>query len=254
MTSASRHLIRIAPLDAVSQHHAHDHFQIVIGLSGRAAFVIDGQGGEIGPFQGCLVPAGREHAFAGIGSNRQLILDLPENSQPVSGLYYRHRRLFEVPRYFEIDEGLAHYLAFMVKEIDQQPAGTGNDLLATTLLSSIYHRLFTHGHATQRLDLTAIDDYIYRHMREGVHVSGLAQLMFLSTAHFSALFREQTGMPPYQYVMRQRLAQARFLLRSSASSLTAIAEQCGFANQSALSHAYRRHFGYAPTRERLRQT
>ena len=61
MTNASRHLIRIAPLDAVSQHHAHDHFQIVIGLSGRAAFVIDGQGGEIGPFQGCLVPAGREH-------------------------------------------------------------------------------------------------------------------------------------------------------------------------------------------------
>ncbi|MCM5703333.1 AraC family transcriptional regulator [Larsenimonas salina] len=248
---SSNSLIRIAPLATVSQHHAHAHYQIVIGLSGRAAFDIDGRGGEVGAFQGCLVPASRTHAFAGLGDNSQLILDLPEHAPALSGHYRAHLKLFDAPCYFELDDALTHYLAFMVRELDQHASRADSDLLASTLLSSIYHRQFPNG-LTQsgRLDLGAIDDYIERHMMDGVAVGALARLSFLSPAHFSALFREQTGLSPYQYIMKKRLEQARVILRTTSNSLTQVAERCGFANQSALSHAFKRHIGHTPTRER----
>ncbi|WP_242495129.1 helix-turn-helix domain-containing protein [Salinicola tamaricis] len=69
----------------------------------------------------------------------------------------------------------------------------------------------------------------------------------------SASASQQTGLSPYQFVMRQRLEAARHLVTTSDTPLSEIAERTGFANQSGLSHAFRRHFGYPPVTLR-RQT
>ncbi|WP_043530244.1 AraC family transcriptional regulator [Litchfieldella xinjiangensis] len=242
--------IRLIPLDNMTKHHDHDFHQIVIGLSGHAELEIEGLGGRIAPLSGCIVPANHVHYYEGIGENRQLILDLPGDGPCLTGANHELARLFDAPRFFELDAPLRSYLDFLTQELGQggQYERQG-DLLAATFLSCLYARLHpdlaTRG--PRRLNLQTLDRYIQRNLAERITVKHLAEQACLSEAHFSERFRQQTGLSPYQYLLRQRLGAVRHLLTSTRLPLSEIAAHTGFANQSALSHAFRRTYGHPPS-------
>lgn len=254
--------IRLIPLDTVIQHHAHDFHQIVIGLAGHAEFEIEGLGGSIAPLSGCIVPANHMHYYEGIGENRQLILDLPQMAPALSGPHGELARLFDAPRFFDLDEPLRLYLDFLTRELDQPhrhhapQGGPQNELLAATFLGCLHARMHaklpTGRSVPSRLDIRALDRFIQGHLDVRLTVGDLASEACLSEAHFSECFRTQTGFTPYQYLLRKRLAAARQLLGSTRLPLSHIAERTGFANQSALSHAFRRAFGHPPSHLRQR--
>lgn len=242
--------IRRLPLDAITHHHSHDFHQIVITLCGTAEFEIEGLGGLISPFSGCIVPANHEHYYSGNARNRQLILDLPEDAPALSGEQRELVALFDAPRFFSLDNALRHYLAFLESEIVHNVDDTEifqHDRLAGTLLGSLKARL---GDAPrprrERINLRQINHYIHHHLADELRVADLAKLACLSEAHFSERFRIQTGLSPWQYVRRQRLSAARQLITQSRLPLADIAVQTGFASQSTLSHAFKSRFGMSP--------
>ncbi|WP_339934989.1 AraC family transcriptional regulator [Vreelandella glaciei] len=248
--------IRQIPLASATHHHTHDFHQIVITLCGSSEFEIEGLGGRVNAFSGCIVPANHEHYYSGYGHNRQLIFDLPEDAPALTGENRELVALFDAPRFFGLDNALQHYLAFMQSELAQGFDTSTNsfqqDRLAATLLGSLKARLGTTANSNQqRLDLTRINRFIRQHLAEDLRVADLARLACLSEAHFSDCFRAQTGLSPWQYVKRQRLHAARQLVLQSRLPLTDIAIQTGFANQGALSHAFRRSYGLSP--RKLRQ-
>lgn len=246
MFSTIRHL----PLDTATRHHAHDFHQIVITVCGEAEFEIEGLGGHVKAFSGCIVPANHEHYYSGNPQNRQLIIDLPEQAPALSGEHRELVALFDAPRFFSLDTALRHYLAFLDSEIVQSSQHSDDfqhDRLAVTLLGALKSRLGEDPTAQlKRLNMAHIHRYIQHHLSDDLRVADLARLACLSEAHFSARFRAQTGLSPWQYVRRERLSAARQLLLQSRLPLTDIALQTGFANQSALSHAFRRRYGIAP--------
>jgi AraC-like DNA-binding protein len=249
--------IRQIPLESATQHHSHDFHQIVITLCGSSEFEIEGLGGRVNAFSGCIVPANHEHFYSGNGHNRQLILDLPEDAPALTGEHRELVALFDAPRFFALDSPLRHYLAFVESELvqgfDTSAMSFQQDRLAATLLGSLKARLgATESAAQRRLNLDQIDRFIRRHLADELRVADLAKLACLSEAHFSERFRVQTGLSPWQYVRRQRLHAARQLIQQSRLPLTDIAIQTGFANQSALSHAFRRSYGLSP--RQLRQS
>ncbi|WP_346797768.1 helix-turn-helix domain-containing protein [Halomonas sp. Bachu 37] len=245
-------IIRQIPLARATQHHAHDFHQVVITLSGTAEFEIEGLGGHVDAFSGCIVPANHEHYYSGSGHNRQLILDLPEDAPALTGEHRELVALFDAPRFFTLDNALRHYLAFVEMELDQQQGGfqgagmLQQDRLAATLLGSLKARLGDTPGSRNRLDMPLLNRYIHQHLAEELRVADLARLACLSEAHFTSCFRAQTGLSPWQYVKRKRLDAARQLLLNSRTPLADIALQTGFANQSSLSHAFRRSYGLSP--------
>ncbi|XKH59185.1 helix-turn-helix domain-containing protein [Halomonas sediminis] len=250
-------IIRQIPLERATRHHSHDFHQLVITLSGTAEFEIEGLGGHVNAFAGCIVPANHEHYYSGSGHNRQLILDLPEDAPALTGDHRELVALFDAPRFFTLDKALRHYLAFVDIELNQQcglsEAGAlQQDRLAVTLLGSLKARLGDEApHGRKRLNMSLLNRYIQQHLGDELRVADLARLACLSETHFSSCFRAQTGLSPWQYVKRQRLTSARHLLLTSRTPLADIAVQTGFANQSALSHAFRRNYGLSP--RQLRQ-
>src|SRR5690554_7700559 len=106
-------VIRQIPLATSTQHHAHDFHQIVIGLQVRAEFEIEGLGGVISAFSGCIVPTNHVHYYMGQGKNHQLILDLPTDTAALTGHHHELARLFDAPRFFALDEPLKRYLEFL---------------------------------------------------------------------------------------------------------------------------------------------
>ncbi|XKE46592.1 AraC family transcriptional regulator [Halomonas organivorans] len=248
--------IRQIPLDTTIRHHAHDFHQIVIGLHGRAEFEIEGLGGSIGALSGCIVPANHLHYYAGSGENRQLILDLPRDAIALTGHHHELARLFDAPRFFNLDDPLERYLDFVLHELrllGRQGAlpAIQQERLALPLLGSLHARLAGDAPAGGRqLDLAALDRFIDRHLGSRLRVADLAAEACLSEAHFTERFRAQTGVSPWQYVLRRRLDAARRLLRESHLPLSEIAALTGFTNQSALSRSFRRAFGHPPSQLR----
>ncbi|SHE28574.1 Helix-turn-helix domain-containing protein [Modicisalibacter ilicicola DSM 19980] len=244
-------VIRLTPLDNTTRHHAHAYHQIVVSLDGHAEFEIEGLGGRIAPLNGCVVPADHVHYYEGIGPNRQLIFDLPDDAPAVSGNHRELARLFDAPRFFALDDSLRTYLDFLVAEVGQ-PRHAPGELLTTTFLGCLHSRLPLDRPPADapRINLATIDRFIHAHLAKRLSVADLARLVCLSEAHFSECFRKQTGLAPYQYLLRQRLAVARRLLTTTRLPLSEVAARSGFTHQSALSRAFRRAFDQTPSQLR----
>jgi AraC family transcriptional regulator len=60
-------------------------------------------------------------------------------------------------------------------------------------------------------------------------------------------------MPPYKYVLQQRVDRAQQLLQDTQKSLSEIALDCGFANQSHLNRHFTKLTGISPKKYRDRQ-
>jgi AraC family transcriptional regulator len=86
-------------------------------------------------------------------------------------------------------------------------------------------------------------DYIEDQLHEDLTVAGNARAVHMSPFHFTRLFKSATGQSPYRYVMEARAKRAKELLTSRKFSISEVAHQVGFADQSHLTHHVRRFYG-----------
>jgi len=68
----------------------------------------------------------------------------------------------------------------------------------------------------------------------------------LSVSHFSRAFRVSTGLPPHQWLLRQRVKAAKQLMTVRDLSLSEIAISAGFANQSHFTRVFSAVVGASP--------
>jgi AraC family transcriptional regulator len=76
----------------------------------------------------------------------------------------------------------------------------------------------------------------------------------MSVSHLKTLFRNSTGVPVYEYVLRRRVERAQFMLRNQALSIAQIAAATGFAHQSHLARHMHRILGYTPSAVRRKSS
>jgi AraC family transcriptional regulator len=96
-------------------------------------------------------------------------------------------------------------------------------LYVESLTTTLCHHLLAHHATSQRRPegqprlssaaLARIENYLEAHAAQPVTLEGLAGLANLSVFHFARLFKQATGLPPYQYVLRWKIERAKYLLR-----------------------------------------
>lgn len=96
---------------------------------------------------------------------------------------------------------------------------------------------------------TILDD-IDANLEGDLSLDRLAGLAGLSLDGFIRLFKQSTGVPPHQYVLRKRVERAQALLGNPALPLTDVALRAGFADQSHFSRMFHRLTGLAPRQYR----
>ena len=74
----------------------------------------------------------------------------------------------------------------------------------------------------------------------------IAAELGLSVSHFSRAFRASTGLPPHQWLLRQRVEAAKRLMIVRDLSLSEIAMSAGFANQSHFTRVFSAMVGVSP--------
>lgn len=101
--------------------------------------------------------------------------------------------------------------------------------------------------------LKRVKSHILDHLDGELSLDELAEVAGLSKYYFSRLFKEAVGMPPYEYVLEQRIAEACRRLSESEYSITEIALQTGFSGPSHLSRVFRERVGLSPSSFRKTQ-
>lgn len=88
--------------------------------------------------------------------------------------------------------------------------------------------------------------YIQSHLTEKLSVEEISANAGYSASYFSHIFSEETGMSPYQFVMKSRIEHAQQLLKTSRLAVQEIAFQCGFNSAANFCYTFRRMSGMSP--------
>ncbi len=95
-------------------------------------------------------------------------------------------------------------------------------------------------------------DLIVRDLALPLSLQALSEASGFSTFHFHRVFKALLGETPNQFVKRQRLERALYLMsHAPRRSLTEVALHCGFYSSSDFSRSFKQHFGQAPRRFEL---
>lgn len=90
-------------------------------------------------------------------------------------------------------------------------------------------------------------DYIESSLEQNLSLYDLASLIGLSVFHFARAFKSTYGVAPYQYILQRRIMRAKWLLRTTDDTVTAIALQVGFSSQSRFTQIFAQLAGSTPT-------
>lgn len=82
--------------------------------------------------------------------------------------------------------------------------------------------------------------YIETNIKEDITIEELAEYMNISEGRFKVLFKESLGIPPKEYILRQKMKVAKDLLKNTDKSITEIAFYLGFSSSQYFTTVFKR--------------
>lgn len=89
-------------------------------------------------------------------------------------------------------------------------------------------------------------EFLRANIKRSVPLKEVARECGLSVGHFSHAFRRTLGVAPHKWLIEQRVALSKEKLRDGRSSLSDVAAECGFSDQSHLARHFHRIVGVTP--------
>lgn len=102
---------------------------------------------------------------------------------------------------------------------------------------------------TKRLSIQQmkrVKEYMDSHVSCALTLDDIAHEMGMSKYYFSRLFKQAAGSTPYQFFISLRIEKARALLDQGKLSLTEIAHQLNFSDQSHFTRIFKKKYGISP--------
>lgn len=101
--------------------------------------------------------------------------------------------------------------------------------------------------------IRAVQDYIAKNLDQVFPIAQLARTAHMSESRFKARFKAELGVPPADYVMRQRIDRSMQLLRDSDTQVTQIAMALGFNSTQYFATVFKRYIGISPSEYRRQE-
>ena len=246
------------------EFHYHDFDKIIIFLSGRVDYTIEGQTYQLMPYDIVLVNHGEIHRpriDQSLPYSRIIVylspdfLDSYKTEDCDLSLCFRHGAdtHSHVLRMGAAGDDSLFQTVRLLEKADAQKA-YGHQLYCQVLFIEFMIHLnraalsygktyFAASHFNPKI--LEITDFINRHLSWDLNVDLISETFFLSKYHLMRTFKQETGYTIGGYINCKRLLMARQLLREEVS-ITHICYLCGFKNYSTFFRAYKKFFHEAP--------
>lgn len=91
---------------------------------------------------------------------------------------------------------------------------------------------------------------IREHVADSINVADIAKMLTVSREHLTRMFKEQAGMTPHQFIVREKLLLACRLLKSTTLTNKEIAARLGFSTSAHFTRTFRRGLTMTPSQFR----
>lgn len=243
-------------------YHYHDFHKIIVFISGKVTYHIEGKAYHLKPRDILLVSQGAIHKpeiDPSVPYERYIFWIRDDLScQELNTCFQKaNDRRFNLVR---ADSALQERLKDLLPEIEQtlQNEHFGDPVLRDALFTQfmIYiNRIFlrtssspdkkTYSSDTQVEQLLK---YINRNLSENLSIDQLANRFFFSKYHMMRKFKNETGYTIHNYITSKRLLMARSLISQGMPVMKA-AQASGFHDYTTFVRAYKKQFGKAPSCE-----
>lgn len=102
-------------------------------------------------------------------------------------------------------------------------------------------------------DIARAKQYLDAHIGELVSIKELAAHIYRSPDYLIKHFKEETGITPYQYLLKRKMSIARKLLQDTVLSVKEVAGQLGYEDPQYFSGLFKKETGLPPGRFRKQQ-
>lgn len=96
--------------------------------------------------------------------------------------------------------------------------------------------------------------YIKQHLAEKISVDELSAQAYMSKPNFYRAFKQEFGLSPIDYIIKERMRLAKRCLKNPALSITEICFKAGFSNLAYFTRMFRQLEGLTPTEYRALAT
>lgn len=246
--------------DREFEWHYHDFHKIIVFVSGKVTYHIEGKAYQLKPQDILLVSQGAIHKpeiDPSIPYERYIfwIRDDLSSSELNTCFQKANDRSFNLIR---LDSVLQEKLKDLLPEIEHSLRDTqfGDSILSKALFAQfmVYiNRIFLKSSTAPDQKSYSSDSqveqllkYINRNLSENLSIDHLAEKFFFSKYHMMRKFKKETGYTIHNYIISKRLLHARFLITQGTPVMKA-AMQSGFQDYTAFVRAYKKQFGTVPT-------
>jgi AraC family transcriptional regulator of arabinose operon len=230
-----------------------NEFILIYCRKGKGWFEIDGQRHSLGQHEALLIPGIKPHAY-GADEKDPWSIDWVHFSGNAAVAY---SSLLQPQEYVL---PLQSHEAGKVEKLFRESCrvlSTGKTsramLYVSQILRHILGLLFFQGTTVRKgfskcvaHDLSESIQFMRGNLRRSLSLKELSKQAGLSSARYSALFREQTGVSPVEHFIRLRMQAACHLLDTSSMSVKEVADQLGYDDAYYFSRVFRKTIGYSP--------
>lgn len=244
--------------------HYHTFHKIMVLLSGRVSYAIEGKSYALEPGDMVLVSSGCLHkpvVSDKLPYERIILYISPEFlrrfSSPgcdLESCFLRAREEFSyVLRPAEKFGRMMDILSRLEAAISQEDFA--QELLCRSLFLEFLitltremsdHQLRYVFSANSDKKILDILRYLNLHIAETITIDVLAEQFYISKYYLMRRFKNRTGYTIHSYLTEKRLILARERI-AEGMSMARVCESCGFKDYSTFSRAYKKRFGVTPT-------
>ncbi len=241
-------------------YHYHDFHKIIVFISGKVTYHIEGKAYHLKPRDILLVSQGAIHKpeiDPSIPYERYIFWIRDDIScQKLNTCFQKaNDRSFNLVR---ADSALQERLKELLPEIEQSLRNEqfGDEALKTALFTQfmIYiNRIFLQTSTKPDKKSYSSDSqveqllkYINRNLTEALSIDLLAERFFFSKYHMMRKFKKETGYTIHSYITNKRLLLARSLINQGMPVIKA-AEKSGFRDYTTFVRSYKKQFGKTPS-------
>ena len=241
-------------------YHYHDFHKVIIFLSGKAAYHIEGKSYYLKPWDILLV---NRHAIHKPEIDfsvpyERFVLWIRDDLAQTDLLRCFQKAIDRSFNLIRLDSGTQEKLKQLLYELEAalKDEKFGSDLLGTALFTQfmVYvNRIFlekqyiydTRSYSSDS-QIEELLRYINHNLTEDLSIETLARKYYLSKYHMMRKFKEETGYTIHNYIVSKRLLLARTQIAEGTPVLKA-AQLSGFSDYTTFSRAYKKQFGSAPS-------
>ena len=243
-------------------YHYHDFHKVVIFISGKAAYHIEGKAYQLKPWDILLV---NRHAIhrpeidSSVPYERFILWiqnDIPWQ-ELLKCFQKANDRSYNLVR---LNSALQEKMKDILFELENSAKSDeyGKEIPTQSLflqfmvyLNRIFlekQYIFDKKSYTFDSQIASILQYINHNLKEDLSVETLSARYYVSKYHLMRKFKQETGYTLHNYIVNKRLLMARTLI-SNGMPVTKAAQESGFAEYSTFSRAYRKQFKTNPSEE-----